>query len=177
MYSDKLEYRIQEINEISVEALLAEYERQIYVYCYNILRNAHDAEEAVQEVFLKAYESNKIREIDNHSAWLYRIAYNLCINKVRRKALIEFIPFTEKNRQQEKIQYEQHEDLELDYILSKLSVKERAIIVLRIIEDKDFAEIATILTISIPTARKRFERVKLKIKKIIEGRVENEGEN
>ena len=178
MYSNKLEYSLQEMNEISVEELLAEYHRQIYVYCYNILRNAHDAEEAVQEVFLKAYESNKIREIENHSAWLYKIAYNHCINKVRRKALIEFIPFTEKNRPRENIQYEQQlEDFELDYILSKLTAKERALIVLRIKEDKDFAEIATILTISIPTARKRFERVKLKIKKIIEGRVENEGED
>jgi len=169
VYSDKLEYRIREMNAISIEDLLKDYHRQIYVYCYNILRNSHDAEEAVQEVFLKAYESKKVREIDNHSAWLYRIAYNHCINKVRRKALIEFIPFTEKNRTQKEIQYEQHQDLELDYILSKLTAKERAIIVLRIIEDKDFAEIATILTISIPAARKRFERVKLKIQKLIEG--------
>lgn len=176
VYFNKLEYGIQEMNEISVEELLAEYHRQIYVYCYNILRNAHDAEEAVQEVFLKAYESNKIREIDNHNAWLYKIAYNHCINKVRRNALIEFIPFTEK-RPQKEIQYELHEDLELDYILSKLTAKERAIIVLRVIEDKDFADIATILNISASAARKRFERVKLKIQKIIERRVENEGED
>lgn len=94
MYSNKLEYGIQEINEISVEELLAEYHRQIFVYCYNILRNTHDAEEAVQDVFLKVYESNKLSEIDNHRAWLYKIAHNHCINKVRRRAIIEFIPFT-----------------------------------------------------------------------------------
>ncbi|WP_438824010.1 sigma factor-like helix-turn-helix DNA-binding protein [Bacillus sp. JJ1773] len=48
-------------------------------------------------------------------------------------------------------------------------------IVLRIIEDRDFSEIAAILDISSSTARKRFERVKVKIQKIIERRIQDEG--
>lgn len=96
MYLNKTECSIEEANENGIEALLKEYHQQIYLYCYNILRKPHDAEDAVQEVFLKAYQSSKLMEINNYSAWLYKIAYNHCLNKIRRKALIEFIPFTEK---------------------------------------------------------------------------------
>nr|WP_225942082.1 RNA polymerase sigma factor [Sporosarcina limicola] len=76
-----------------IEDLLSEYHQKIYVYCYNILRNTQDAEDAAQEVFLKAFQSKKLLEIDNRSAWLYKIAYNHCLNKVKRRNLIEFIPF------------------------------------------------------------------------------------
>lgn len=174
MYLNRSEYSIEESDETRMEDLLKEYHQQIYIYCYNMLRNPHDAEDAAQEVFLKAYQSSRLMEINNHSAWLYKIAYNHCLNKVRRKALIDFIPFIDK-RGKEEIDNNQHRDFELEYILSKLKPKERAIIVLRIIEDKDFAQIAMILDISSQTARKRFERVKSKIQKIIERRIQDEG--
>lgn len=59
-------------------------------------------------------------------------------------------------------------DMELDEIMAQLKAKERALLILRIIEDKDFAEIALIFNITPATARKKFERVKLKVQKIIE---------
>lgn len=58
-----------------------------------------------------------------------------------------------------------------------LKPKERALIVLRIVEDKDFNDIASIMDISSSTARKRFERIKAKIQRIIERSAENEEEN
>ena len=58
--------------------------------------------------------------------------------------------------------------------MSKLKAKERALLALRIIEDRDFAEVALILNITPATARKRFERVKVKVQKIIERNNQNE---
>ena len=172
MHVNRTEYTLDVINnETEIEELLQQYQQPIYRYCYNILRNSHDAEDAVQEVFLRAYQSRKVMEIDNQRAWLYKIAYNHCLNKVRRKSLIEFIPFSEKEK--ESVNDPDH-DFELNYILSKLKPKERALIVLRIIEDREFSEIALILGINAATARKRFERVKTKIQKIIERRVHDE---
>ncbi|WP_102274670.1 RNA polymerase sigma factor [Cytobacillus massiliigabonensis] len=173
MYANRSEYRLEELNdETGIEGLLKQHQQPIYRYCYNILRNPHDAEDAVQEVFFKAYQSRKVMDIDNHRAWLYKIAYNHCLNKIRRKTLIECIPFTGKEK---KSVDELHNDFELNYILSKLKPKERALIILRINEDRDFSEIAMILGINAATARKRFERVKLKIQKIIERRIHDEG--
>lgn len=178
MYLNRTEYSIEESNENMIEDLIKEYHQKIYIYCYNIMRNPHDAEDAAQEVFLKAFQSSKLIEIDNRSAWLYKIAYNHCLNKVKRRNLIKFVPFIENNGLKENVSTSnQYEDFELSYILSKLKPKERALIVLRIIEDKHFIEIAEILAISTPTARKRFERIKLKVQKIIERRMQDEEKN
>jgi RNA polymerase sigma-70 factor, ECF subfamily len=171
VYLNRTECSMQELKEKMIEELLKDYHQKIYLYCYNIMRNPHDAEDAAQEVFLKAFQSSKLLEIDNKSAWLYKIAYHHCLNKVKRKNLIEFIPYMDNNRL--KVETDTS-DFELGYILSKLKPKERALLVLRIVEDKDFAEIATILGISTPTARKRFERVKSKVQKIIERRMQDE---
>lgn len=178
VYLNRTEYSNQESNENMIEDLIKEYHQKIYIYCYNIMRDSHDAEDAAQEVFLKAFQSSKLMEIDNRSAWLYKIAYNHCLNKVKRRNIIKFVPFIEITGLKENISTSnQHDDFELNYILSKLKPKERALIVLRIIEDKDFIEIAKILAISTPTARKRFERIKLKVQKIIERRIKDEEKN
>lgn len=72
MYANRSEYRLEEFNdETGIEELLKQYQQPIYRYCYNILRNPHDAEDAVQEVFLKTYQSSKVMDIDNHRAWPY----------------------------------------------------------------------------------------------------------
>jgi RNA polymerase sigma-70 factor (ECF subfamily) len=171
VYLNQVDCNLQESKEQVIEELLKDYHQKIYLYCYNILRNPYDAEDATQEVFLKAIQSSKLLEIDNKSAWLYKIAYHHCLNKVKRRNLIEFIPFMDTNRS---IEETESCDFELSYILSKLKPKERALLVLRIVEDKGFAEIATILEISSPTVRKRFERVKSKVQKIIERRMRDE---
>lgn len=147
--------------------LLKEYYEKIYVYCFNILRNAHDAEDAVQEVFIKALQNNKLLHIENYSAWLYKIAYHHCLNKIKRQSIIKFISFENTSMIQD-VSNNPSMDMELDEIMAQLKAKERALLVLRIIEDKDFAEIALIFNITPATARKRFERVKLKVQKIIE---------
>ncbi|MEH6943946.1 RNA polymerase sigma factor, partial [Bacillus sp. JJ722] len=69
MYTNITKHNIEELSEDSTEELIKEYHQKIYIYCYNILRNTHDAEDAVQEVFIKAFQSSKLMKIENKSAW------------------------------------------------------------------------------------------------------------
>ncbi|WP_042475291.1 RNA polymerase sigma factor [Bacillus ndiopicus] len=164
MYSKMMMYR-GEAQEVDVrEQLLEQYYMEIFRYCYGILRNRQDAEDATQEVFLKALESPQLAEIDHKSAWLYKIAYRHCINRAKRNKLLQFIPFIESAKEDTT---SIEEDFELQTILQQLKVEERALIVLRIVEDKSFDEIAIILSITAATARKRYERLKGKVQKII----------
>ncbi|MEG0473764.1 MAG: sigma-70 family RNA polymerase sigma factor [Solibacillus sp.] len=166
MYPKTWAYRSEIDGSQLKEQLFAQYYDKIFHYCYSILRNLHDAEDATQEIFMKVVESTDLSNIENKNAWLYKIAYHHCMNKVKRKKLLQFIPFIETT----KVECVQgiEEDLELNAILIHLKPSERAFIVLRIVEDKSFDEIATILSISPSTARKRYERIKEKIRKIIE---------
>jgi len=68
--------------------LVVRHEANIYGLCLKMLRNPEDAEDCLQEVFIKAYESlTGFREEARFSTWLYRIATNACLMRIRKKKL------------------------------------------------------------------------------------------
>lgn len=155
-----------EITEMDInESLIEMYYDKIYKYCYSMLRNTHDAEDAVQEVFFKAMKSGKVSKVENQNAWLYKISYFHCMNKIKRQKLLAFIPFIDNENSSLAIEIE-FED-ELQSILTRLKPEERALIILRIVENYSFEEIAQILDKPSATVRKRYERVKGKIKNLL----------
>jgi len=69
--------------------LVQRYQRQVYSLAYRMLGNAEDAGDMVQETFLRAYGAlSTFRQDASFLTWLYKIASNLCIDRMRaRKTL------------------------------------------------------------------------------------------
>jgi RNA polymerase sigma-70 factor (ECF subfamily) len=65
-----------------VEALVAQHMRMVFRICWSILRNHHDAEDAVQECFLRVLKfQDRIHQIRNPKTWLARIAWTTALDK------------------------------------------------------------------------------------------------
>lgn len=78
--------RLKRGEEEAFVALLKRYQGKVYRLAMNITRNAQDAEEAAQDVFLAVYR--KIGDFDGRAAfstWLYRIATNAALMKLRAR--------------------------------------------------------------------------------------------
>jgi RNA polymerase sigma-70 factor, ECF subfamily len=69
-------------------ALAERYRRQLQVHCYRMLGSVEDAEDLVQETFLRAWRSldTFVRPL-YFRAWLYKIATNACLNEIARRSL------------------------------------------------------------------------------------------
>ena len=68
-------------------ALILAHQGKVFAICISLLRSPAEAEDAAQEVFLKAYRNlNKFRFEASFATWLYRIAYNLCADILKDKA-------------------------------------------------------------------------------------------
>lgn len=66
--------------------IINEYQQKLFKYCFYMLQNIEEAEDAVQEVFIKVCEKlNKYNYKMSFNAWIYKITYNHCINLIRRK--------------------------------------------------------------------------------------------
>lgn len=58
----------------------------MYTYCYYILRSHEEAEDAVQDIFVKVYqELRRYEKRVSFNAWLYKVAYHHCLDQVRKR--------------------------------------------------------------------------------------------
>ena len=93
----------REANAASDEATLIrlyeQFRRPIHSYIYRLLGNQEDADDVTQEVFVRACTSwNGLYEREHLSAWLYRIATNLCVDLLRRRKRISWWPLSQRYR-------------------------------------------------------------------------------
>jgi RNA polymerase sigma-70 factor (TIGR02960 family) len=73
--------------ESSFAALTERYRRELHVHCYRMLASFDEAEDAVQETFLRAWRARESFAGGSMiRAWLYKIATNVCLDALRRSA-------------------------------------------------------------------------------------------
>ncbi|MFC4410304.1 RNA polymerase sigma factor SigW [Chungangia koreensis] len=149
------------------------YQDKLYQVCYRMLGNRHEAEDIAQEAFVRAYINiHTFDQKRKFSTWLYRIATNLCIDRIRKKkpdyyldaevrgtegltlysqvAADEELPEEElmKMELQDRVQYE----------IGRLPDKYRSVIVLKYIEELPLLEISEILDLPLGTVKTRIHR-------------------
>lgn len=158
------------------EDVVLKYRDRIYNLCSYMLGNVHDAEDAAQNTFIKAYQNlSKF----NHSAslytWLYRIAVNTCIDHKRRPFFLSIFTRSETGEElaieqisdspsPEKVYDSKQIQDGLQEALRKLSPKMRAAIVLKELEGLSYEEIADTLDVSIGTVKSRISRARDELK-------------
>ena len=132
-----------------------EYKDRIFNQAYRILGTKEDAEEAVQDVFLRIYKSYECFEGKAKlSSWIYRIAVNVCISKfAQRKKNLDYLEERQdilnclKEKSQNPAELVQSNELKelILCLISQLDTKYSAILTLYYFEEKDYSEIAEIL--------------------------------
>jgi RNA polymerase sigma-70 factor (TIGR02960 family) len=73
-------------DESGFAALTERHRRELHIHCYRMLASFDEAEDAVQETFLRAWRSRESFKGELFRAWLYRIATNVCVDLIRRRS-------------------------------------------------------------------------------------------
>lgn len=163
--ADRIEALVKDVKDGRTERyreLVLHFQRKLHLYCYRMIGNRGEAEDAVQEVFLKAYRDIASYEPTvSFSAWLYKIAYRHCLNTLRKRksqvkllALIELQPSATAPLRTE----ETAQDL-----LNALTPEDRQLVILKVLEERSFADIAEVTGLRETALRKRYERLRKKL--------------
>ncbi|WP_018758237.1 RNA polymerase sigma factor [Paenibacillus terrigena] len=168
-----IEEHIVAVQQGEVEAyrfIVESFQRPIYVYCYRLLRNAEEAEDAAQEILMKAYTSiQQYKARVSFSAWLYRIAHNYCLNLLKRRQrqarLQWFLRKEDVAEGPERILEITAFSPPLDQALTSLAPDERSLLILHVFDELTYVEIGEIKGKSPDAIKKKIGRLKQKVRK------------
>lgn len=153
------------------EQLVRENQNRIYAVCLNMLKNQHDAQDAAQETFIKAYRSlSAFRKASKIETWLTKIAVNTCLDMIKRRKTHLNIDESFDTAAEETTESTAEKNARIMAVrraLLDLPPEMRMIIVLRDIDGRSYDDIAEILNLNLGTVRSRLSRAREKLKKFL----------
>jgi len=174
------------------EALAFPHLDSLYSTALRMTRHPLDAEDLVQDVYLRAYRFfDKFEEGTNFKAWIFKILTNTFINRYRKKVRepqqteferVEYFYTQADKERDEKYETRYDEkryvdlfDDEVNAALARLSYDFRAVVILCDIEGFSYKEIAKIIKTPIGTVMSRLSRARQQLQNDLRGYAQREG--
>lgn len=151
--------------------LVEAYQAPIFNLCYRILGNPHDAEEAAQEAFLRAY--SRLDSYDptrSFKTWLFSIAHHYCIDRLRRRRLVwlsldhepalDTAAWCSPALTPEETAMRREREWDIQALLNVLSPQDRSALVMRYWYNLSYEEIAAATASTVSAVKSRLHRAR-----------------
>lgn len=158
--------------------LVHKYQNRLFNSMVQVTRSESEAEDVVQEAYVLAF--SKLASYKGNSAfftWLYRIAFNVAISRMRRKRPTvslqgkdehSRLDFPDRGPAPDARIHRDEEALKLQSALGRLSDEHRTILVLREMDELDYDAISEILELPIGTVRSRLHRARGRLGELLQ---------
>ncbi|MBR1534797.1 MAG: sigma-70 family RNA polymerase sigma factor [Ruminococcus sp.] len=174
-------------NVAAFEQIYSDYKDRVYAIALSTLKNPQDAEDAVQQTFIKVYEKlSSLEDPSAFSTWIQRIAINESRMILRKRKEVLSMDDNENGALVEKLEddymlpqeYLERDDLSrrMREIIDELPTAQRQALVLQMYSNLSMAEIAEVMDCSENTVKSRIRYAKATIKTEIEERERKSGE-
>jgi RNA polymerase sigma-70 factor, ECF subfamily len=155
--------------EETLAALVDQYSGTLYRVAFSVLHNASDAEDAVQEAFLRVLRHrDTLGEVRDHRVWLIRIVWNIVLDRKRRAKtrpetddiadLARVLPASGLTAEDRASAAQHH--AQVLRMVEQLPAKEREVLMLSAFEELTSVEIASVLDITESSVRSRLFRAR-----------------
>jgi RNA polymerase sigma-70 factor, ECF subfamily len=176
--SQQREVLVGDDGSVTVAQIYERFQRQLYSYVYRFLLNQEDTEDVIQEVFVRVCRVwDQLGEREHLSQWLYRVATNLSIDRLRQRRYLFKRPMTGYMSNDHRFEKEMDDDsfftlsndggisgvVEREHIrlaLAGMPEEYSKVLLLNTVQGLPYQEIATIMDISPSAAATRLSRAK-----------------
>jgi len=143
--------------KIDIESIYRMYGEYIYRYIYGMVHNKAEAEDLLQDTFIKVMKADS-SEIENIKSWLITIArYTIYDHWRRERRRLKLRPFIREKKRDIDLK------LDIEREIEKLPPKLKEVIILREINQLNYKEISDILGVEIGTVKSRLSRARIKL--------------
>ncbi len=158
------------------DVIVERHRRTVYQVCYRFVNNHEDASDLAQDTFVRAWRGLKTFKGQSALAtWLYRIAVNVCLNRVSSKAAkiatesVEFADHVEDVRLESAPQAMMRAEraVAVRKAIAGLPAKQRATLILRTYHEMSHQQIADVLGSSVGAVKANFFHALANLKKIL----------
>lgn len=142
----------------------------VYGYILSILKNTEDAEDILQETYIKiCLNADAYHSQGKPMAWIFTIARNLALMKIRQKKRITDIPEYEWEQIADgNSEFQSEDKIVLQAALTKISEEESQIVMLHAVAGMKHREIAQYMEMPLATVLSKYSRAIKKLQKILE---------
>ncbi len=153
-------------NKHALESLYYETSHAVYGFALSILKNCNDAEDVLQDCYIKVYASARAyRSSGKPLAWILTITKNICFTKIQKENRLVSIDKEDWEINLGRCESMTHIDkLMLSLCLEKLSDEEREIVFLHSVAGFKHREISKLLSIPLSTVLSKYNRSLKKLK-------------
>lgn len=163
-------------DELAFREVVEVYQDMVYRTCFGFLHNSEDAEDLAQEVFIQVHNSiEKFRGDSKLSTWLYRIAVNKSLNKIRGGKFSKFIDLdslfesqhnTTTNNPYGTLENKERADI-LNRAIDKLPPNQRTAFILSKYQGVPNKEISEIMSMSLSSVEALHHRAKKNLQQLL----------
>jgi RNA polymerase sigma-70 factor (ECF subfamily) len=174
---DRERERVQEIalfrafisgNRQAFTELYLRFRQRVFSYCLRMLGSAEEAEDLYQEVFIRVYErSHQFAEDKSLSGWIFTIAHNLCLNRIRDRKPTEGLDhvYTLAAPEQD---FGEDWQARIQWALDQVPTENREAFLLFEYQGLSYIEIANVLHLTIPAIKSRIYRTREQLRVLLE---------
>ncbi|MDZ7263325.1 MAG: sigma-70 family RNA polymerase sigma factor [candidate division KSB1 bacterium] len=177
--------RFQNGDLYAFDLIVKRYKNQLMNFVYRFLGNAEEAEDLVQETFLRVYRNRRAyQKVAKFSTWIYTIAGNLAKTELRKRKRRKFfsisdLGYNEKDYDISDEAFNPEKDVDsrmkeeiIHREINDLSPKFREVILLRDVQQLSYEEISQIVDIPLGTVKSRVNRGRLKLQERLKSLLE-----
>jgi RNA polymerase sigma-70 factor, ECF subfamily len=160
--------------EVAFHELVTRYQRRVFAVCFRVLGTAADAEDAAQETFIKlARNADGFRGEAKLSTWLYRVANNVCLDRLRYERRRPSTPVDDLTAIDQAPTVEDATDAHLAAhdvrnALALLDELSRRLLLLVAVDGLSYAEAAEVADLPVGTVKSRVSRARVKLGVLLE---------
>lgn len=161
---------------MNFEEIFNTHKERVFSLCFRYLQQEQEAEDAVQEVFVKVfYKLDTFKAESQIGTWIYRIAINHCLDILKSKKrkqqilrFVSFLPFVAENMGQDESKLEDKEAYQqLQNKLHLLPEKQLTALVLNKLEGLSIDQVAQIMSLSYKAVESLLQRGKQNLQKYL----------